>query len=60
MPLVLNDREVSAIVAALRHWQITTPDDCLFDIACRNGSIEPLDNQEISELAEKLLPEGPR
>lgn len=59
-PLGINQKNVGAIVAALRLWQISEPEDWLYDIASRNGAIAPLDNQEITELAERILPEGPR
>lgn len=58
--IVLTEAEQSIIVAALRFWQVGDPEDWLHDISCRNGKIAPLDNQDISELAERILPEGPR
>ena len=58
--VILTKADASAIVAALRLWQISEPEDWLYDIASRNGAIAPLDNQEITELAERILPEGLR
>lgn len=56
----LSEAERSALVAAIRWWQITSPDDFVTDIANRDGEIESLDNQKLSELAGRILPGGPR
>jgi hypothetical protein len=58
--VILNEAEAATIVAALMLWQISEPEDWLHDIASRNGAIAPLDNEEITDLAKRILPEWPR
>ena len=57
--LLLSERERSALVAAIRWWQIEAPDQMTYSIATRDGKFRALDNQELSELAERILPDGP-
>lgn len=51
---LLDDAELSTILAALRHYQATGQCDSPNDIATNNGTVEPLDEGAIDALCERL------
>ena len=54
----LNDRELGTVLAALRLWQNECSNDAtdgaLWDIATNGDTVQPLLDDEIDELCERL------
>jgi hypothetical protein len=54
----LGDREIVQVLAALRNWQIDTlNEDLNSDYAQHFGGLEPLTDEEIEDLCERLNPD---
>jgi hypothetical protein len=55
-PVTFNTRELATVLAALRLWQQTANrhEDPLWNIATDEGTLEPLDEDEIDALCEQL------
>ena len=53
---LLNARELATVLAALRLWQETVNrhEEPMWEIATDDGMIEPLSDDEIDELCERL------
>jgi hypothetical protein len=52
--MTLDARELSTVLAALRHFQRSTPEDDRAAWPQFGDDVEPLDNDEIDELCERL------
>jgi hypothetical protein len=52
----LTERELATVLAALRHWQIVSPEsaEAYEDIATDGGKFEPLTMDESDELCMRL------
>lgn len=51
---MLTDRELATVLAALRLWQVDTPHHDPEDLADHFADVEPLDDDEINDLCERL------
>jgi hypothetical protein len=60
--MILSERELGTVLAALRHWQMTVVDQyrASSDVATRGGELVALDDDEIDELCERINVEDER